>query len=174
MPKHTSELLKSWVTRGGSKSQRRWWRLIPSCILWSVWKERNGRCSENRSNSVHKVKWNCIVSLLFWCKQLCIVDNKPDYRFDRKLVTDTFQQNQHALNIEEYNLTSFKKNIINNWENPVDKPCHILKILNSHDRKLFQGPTYIKFPIYFNLLGINHFICHQLYIQYLSSFQKAL
>ena len=74
MPKHTSELLKSWVRRGGSKSQRRWWRLIPSCIWWSAWKERNGRCFENRYNSIHKVKWNCIVSLFFWCKQLCIVD----------------------------------------------------------------------------------------------------
>ncbi|KAG5617977.1 hypothetical protein H5410_017801, partial [Solanum commersonii] len=39
-----------------------------------VWKERNGRCFEDRSNSIHKVKWNCIVSLLFWCKQLCIDD----------------------------------------------------------------------------------------------------
>jgi len=67
MPEHTSDLLSCWIRRGGSKSQKRWWKLIPSCVWWSVWKERNGRCFEDRSNSIHKVKWNCIVSLLFWC-----------------------------------------------------------------------------------------------------------
>ena len=74
MPEHTSDLLSCWIRRGGSKTQNRWWRIIPSCIWWSVWIERNGRCFEDRSNSIHKVKWNCIVFLLFWCKQLCIED----------------------------------------------------------------------------------------------------
>ena len=67
MPKHTPDLLSCWIRRGGSKSQKRWWRLIPSCIWWSVWRERNARCFEDRSNPIHKVKWNCIVFLLFWC-----------------------------------------------------------------------------------------------------------
>ncbi|KAG5574498.1 hypothetical protein H5410_054632 [Solanum commersonii] len=60
MPEHTSDLLSCWISRGGSKSQKRWWKLIPSCVWWSIWKERNGRCFEDRSNSIHKVKWNCI------------------------------------------------------------------------------------------------------------------
>ncbi|KAG5577465.1 hypothetical protein H5410_057599 [Solanum commersonii] len=74
MPEHTSDLLSCWIRRGGCKTQKRWWKLIPSCIWWSVWRERNGRCFEDKSNSIHKVKWNCLVSLLFWCKQLCIDD----------------------------------------------------------------------------------------------------
>lgn len=32
MPKHTSDLLNCWVRRGGSKSRKRCWRLISSCI----------------------------------------------------------------------------------------------------------------------------------------------
>ena len=64
-PEHTSDMLSCWIRRGGSKSQKRWWKLIPSCVWWSDWKEKNGRGFEDRSNSIHKVKWNCVVSLLF-------------------------------------------------------------------------------------------------------------
>jgi len=72
MPEHTADLLSCWIRRGGSKSQKKWWRIIPACIWWSVWKERNGRCYENKSNSIQKVKENCIAYLYFWCKQECI------------------------------------------------------------------------------------------------------
>lgn len=59
MLEYISDLLKCWVRRGRSRSQKKWWRrIIPSCIWWSVWKERNERCLEDRSNSLQKVKWN--------------------------------------------------------------------------------------------------------------------
>ncbi|WMV24199.1 hypothetical protein MTR67_017584 [Solanum verrucosum] len=32
MPEHTSDLLSCWIRRGGSKSQKRWWKLISSCV----------------------------------------------------------------------------------------------------------------------------------------------
>ena len=32
------------------------------------------KCFEDKSNPIHKIIWNCIVSLLLWCKQLCIED----------------------------------------------------------------------------------------------------
>ncbi|KAH0634712.1 hypothetical protein KY290_035831 [Solanum tuberosum] len=56
MPEHTSDLLSCWMRRGGSKSQKRWWRLIPSCIWWSVWRERNARCFEDRDMEVIEMK----------------------------------------------------------------------------------------------------------------------
>lgn len=44
-------------------------------ITWMVVSlERNRGNFEDSSNSIHKVKTNCIVSLLFWSKQLCIDD----------------------------------------------------------------------------------------------------
>ncbi|WMV42602.1 hypothetical protein MTR67_035987 [Solanum verrucosum] len=72
MPEHTADLLSCWIRRGASKSQKKWWRIIPACIWWSIWEERNGRCYENKSNSIQKVKEKCITYLYFWCKQECI------------------------------------------------------------------------------------------------------
>ncbi|WMV57703.1 hypothetical protein MTR67_051088, partial [Solanum verrucosum] len=75
MPEHTADLLSCWIRRGGSKRQKTWWNLIPHCIWWIVWKERNSRNFEDISNSIHKVKWNCIVSLYFWCKEIGLEDS---------------------------------------------------------------------------------------------------
>jgi len=72
MPEHTADLMSCWMKRGGSKSQKKWWRIIPSCIWLSVWRERNGRCFEDKIRSVHDVKWNFLETLIFWCKQNCI------------------------------------------------------------------------------------------------------
>lgn len=62
MPEHASDLLSCWIGGGGSKSKKKWWRLIPSCIWWTIWWERNGRCFENKVNSIQKVKGNCIAA----------------------------------------------------------------------------------------------------------------
>ena len=32
MPKHTADLMSYWMKRGGSKSQKKEWRIIPSCM----------------------------------------------------------------------------------------------------------------------------------------------
>ena len=65
MPEHTADLLTCWMRRGGSKKQN----LVPSCIWWSVWKERYNRCFENITNPMQKVKENCINTLYLWCKE---------------------------------------------------------------------------------------------------------
>lgn len=75
MPEHTADLLSCWIRRGGSKRQKTWWSLIPHCIWLAVWIERNNRNFEDIFNSIHKVKWNCIVSLFFWCKELGLEDS---------------------------------------------------------------------------------------------------
>lgn len=72
MPEHTADLLSCWIRRGGSKSQKRWWKIIPHCIWWSVWNERNSRSFEDRSNFIYTVKWNCIISYYFCCKKMDI------------------------------------------------------------------------------------------------------
>lgn len=55
MPEHTADLMSCWMKRGGSKSQKKWWRIIPSCIWWSVWRKRNGRCFEDKISSVQSM-----------------------------------------------------------------------------------------------------------------------
>ncbi|WMV55279.1 hypothetical protein MTR67_048664 [Solanum verrucosum] len=69
MPEHTSDLLSCWISRGGRKSKKKWWSIIPSCIWWCIWKERNSRCYDNKANSIEKVKWNCLTTFYFWCKE---------------------------------------------------------------------------------------------------------
>ncbi|KAF3635863.1 putative serine incorporator-like [Capsicum annuum] len=32
MPEHTVDLLSCWIRRGGSNSQKKWWRIVPACI----------------------------------------------------------------------------------------------------------------------------------------------
>lgn len=56
MPEHTADLLNCWIRKGVSKNQRKWWRTVPACIWWKIWKERNGRIFEGRCNSIQKIK----------------------------------------------------------------------------------------------------------------------
>lgn len=38
-------------------------------IWWTVWKGRNGRCSEDRFSTMQKIEWNRVVNFHFWCKE---------------------------------------------------------------------------------------------------------
>jgi len=69
MPKTTLELLNSWLGVGSRGKKEEWWKLIPSCIWWSIWKERNTRCFEGQKITCQRIKTNCISLLFFWCKQ---------------------------------------------------------------------------------------------------------
>ncbi|WMV24694.1 hypothetical protein MTR67_018079 [Solanum verrucosum] len=74
MPEHIADLHSCWVRRGGSTSQKKWWSMIPSCIWWTIWRERNKRCMENTVESVQKIKWRCMKTFCFWCKEESIED----------------------------------------------------------------------------------------------------
>ncbi|WMV41199.1 hypothetical protein MTR67_034584 [Solanum verrucosum] len=69
MPEHTSDLLSCWIRRGGNKTQKKWWRIIPHCIWWTIWRERNGRNFEDIFNNIQKIKESCIATFYFWCKE---------------------------------------------------------------------------------------------------------
>lgn len=70
MPGKISEALTSWEEVGALAKDKSRWRLIPACIWWTVWKERNSRCYEGRENDVQKIKLNFILQLCFWCNQI--------------------------------------------------------------------------------------------------------
>ena len=74
MPEHTADLLSCWVRRGESKSQKKWWNMIPSCIWWTIWRERNKGCMENTAESVQKIKWRYMNTFCFWCNEEGIED----------------------------------------------------------------------------------------------------
>jgi len=70
MPGKVIDTLKSWEETGLQAKDRTRWRIIPACIWWTIWKERNSRCFENVENGVQKIKLNFILLLCFWCNQI--------------------------------------------------------------------------------------------------------
>ncbi|WMV53791.1 hypothetical protein MTR67_047176 [Solanum verrucosum] len=69
MPRNIVQALKIWSSFAYISGHKERWKIIPTCIWWSVWKERNLRCFQNKSNSIEKMKMNCLVLFQFWCKQ---------------------------------------------------------------------------------------------------------
>ncbi|WMV09232.1 hypothetical protein MTR67_002617 [Solanum verrucosum] len=48
MPSKIADTLFSWEEAGAGAGNKERWRIIPSCIWWTIWKERNDRCFEDR------------------------------------------------------------------------------------------------------------------------------
>ncbi|WMV55945.1 hypothetical protein MTR67_049330, partial [Solanum verrucosum] len=68
--RNISEIVKPTNTKHSiSLHLKRWWSIVPTCVWWAIWRERNLRCHENITNSIQKVKENCINMLFFWCKE---------------------------------------------------------------------------------------------------------
>ena len=51
-----------------TKKEERW-KIVPACIWWTVWKERNRRCFEDKYCNLQELKMNCLALYYFWCKQ---------------------------------------------------------------------------------------------------------
>lgn len=74
MPKDTIGLICSWNSIRGRTCHKEWWKIVPACIWWTVWKERNARCFEGESSSTQKIKSSCISLFHFLCKEQLIGD----------------------------------------------------------------------------------------------------
>jgi len=69
MPRHTVEALACWNRDGNQSGHKERWKIVPACIWWTIWKERNQRCFENKSISFQSMKMNCLATFYFWCIQ---------------------------------------------------------------------------------------------------------
>jgi len=70
MPETSLDMLKHW--EGMSRRRRSkedWWKYIPACIWWTLWKERNERSHDGQASSIQKIKMKSLSLLYFWCKQ---------------------------------------------------------------------------------------------------------
>jgi hypothetical protein len=54
MPGSVRELFACWWSRGRSRSAVVW-KMIPLCLMWCIWRERNARCFEDTSQSFEKL-----------------------------------------------------------------------------------------------------------------------
>jgi mannosylglycoprotein endo-beta-mannosidase len=64
MPETVAEMLRCWKRRLRNPFAQAIWRMIPHCIWWCLWRERNRRCFEDCSLSLDRLQ-GVFLSLLF-------------------------------------------------------------------------------------------------------------
>ena len=52
MPKSVVELLASWQDRFGRHRNEHIWMVIPHCLMWRLWRERNSRYFKDKERSM--------------------------------------------------------------------------------------------------------------------------
>jgi hypothetical protein len=67
LPSQVSEVLFGWWNWFGKRSSGVW-NLIPSCLMWTIWRERNKRTFENQETPLAKLIELFFVSLYDWSR----------------------------------------------------------------------------------------------------------
>ena len=67
LPSQVSEVLFSWWNWFGKRSSGVW-NLIPSCLIWTIWRERNNRTFENKETPSAKIIKIFFGSLYDWSR----------------------------------------------------------------------------------------------------------
>lgn len=80
MPHTVRDAYTSWSSRRFEKSIRNIWIMVPACIFWCIWTERNRRCFVGISTPVCSLKASCLVNLYSWANLLPV--NNSDVLFD--------------------------------------------------------------------------------------------
>ena len=71
MPTSVVGLLASWQGRFGHHRNGDIWMVVPHCLMWCIWKERNSRCFEDNDCSMLDLK------LLFFRTLIYVWRNQP-------------------------------------------------------------------------------------------------
>jgi hypothetical protein len=65
MPCSVKELLASWWSSGFSRSAVVW-KMVPLCIIWCIWRERNDRCFNDSSRSAEELIHFFLFTIFSW------------------------------------------------------------------------------------------------------------
>ncbi|KAG2705295.1 hypothetical protein I3760_05G045600 [Carya illinoinensis] len=66
MPETVVGALASWTVLRGNNQIKALWKMIPICIMWCVWQERNERMSEDKERSMEELKAFFFRTLCAW------------------------------------------------------------------------------------------------------------
>jgi hypothetical protein len=66
MPRSIVEMLECWQGNFGKHRNCLIWRVVPHCLMWSIWRERNGRSFEDCERSYVEIKLFFLRSLWEW------------------------------------------------------------------------------------------------------------
>ncbi|KAG5623060.1 hypothetical protein H5410_008278 [Solanum commersonii] len=64
MPRNIVNVLASWNREGANSNQKERWKVIPACIWWAIWEDRNKKCFEDKSSHFQKIKLKCFIFLV--------------------------------------------------------------------------------------------------------------
>jgi mannosylglycoprotein endo-beta-mannosidase len=70
MPEKVVDVLWCWHRRLHNPFAKAIWRMIPSCIWWCLWRERNSRCFEGVSLSLDKLQSLLLLTLYSWASAM--------------------------------------------------------------------------------------------------------
>ena len=65
-PKTMKEAITSWKGSFVGQKRKKAWRIVPLCIFWSVWKERNCIIFKDETLTVQRLKLNFVYNLWSW------------------------------------------------------------------------------------------------------------
>ncbi|KAG2686130.1 hypothetical protein I3843_10G155100 [Carya illinoinensis] len=66
MPKTVEATLASWPSIRGRQQIKVMWKMIPICIMWCLWWERNDRTFEDQERSLEELKLLFFRTLCRW------------------------------------------------------------------------------------------------------------
>jgi hypothetical protein len=72
MPGTILDLFSSWQGPCSSRRTTMVWRVVPNCVFWCVWRERNARHFEDSETSIPELKSRFFQLLFEWVKGLGI------------------------------------------------------------------------------------------------------
>ncbi|KAI8530551.1 hypothetical protein RHMOL_Rhmol11G0068500 [Rhododendron molle] len=71
MSRNVMELLIAWNGARVGKRRKSVWAMIPLCLMWTLWRERNSRCFEAVEKPLFRIKSFVVSSLYSWDKGEC-------------------------------------------------------------------------------------------------------
>jgi hypothetical protein len=66
MPRKVSDCLGNWRGQVGNRLAMRIRRMIPLCVMWCLWRERNARSFEDRESGLLELKKLALHTLFSW------------------------------------------------------------------------------------------------------------
>ena len=70
MPQSIVGLLACWQGRFGRHQNEYIWLIVPHCLLWCLWRERNSRCFEHKERSISDLKLFFFRTIMDWLAAL--------------------------------------------------------------------------------------------------------
>jgi hypothetical protein len=61
-----TDCLGSWRAQKGIRTVLQTWRMMPLCVMWCLWRERNARNFEDRELGLMELKKRLIQTLFSW------------------------------------------------------------------------------------------------------------